>query len=148
MPCCWATMARNYHRQWTAGYISRGNTIHDVVQPYGGQLSQGFSKQCAADITDAAWLLPNTFAQGKWLGLNFCPRSSLPTTIMNVPCEQHWTSLHQAVKLKVPWMLAGPITCWAGMFQQRQTLRFAYWLAQSLGSFAAQPLDVQCSGNS
>jgi hypothetical protein len=37
---------------------------------------------------------------------------------------------------------------WAGMFQQRQTLRFAYWLAQSLGGFAAQPLDVQRSGNS
>jgi hypothetical protein len=38
--------------------------------------------------------------------------------------------------------------CWAGMFRQWQTLRFAYWLAQSLGSFAAQPLDVQRSGNS
>ena len=53
MPICQVTMVRNYHKQWTAGYISRGNTVHDVVQPYGGQLSQGFSKRHAADITDA-----------------------------------------------------------------------------------------------
>jgi hypothetical protein len=38
--------------------------------------------------------------------------------------------------------------CWAGMFPQWQTLRFANWLAQSLGGFAAQPLDVQRSDNS
>jgi hypothetical protein len=38
--------------------------------------------------------------------------------------------------------------CWAGMFWQRQTLGFANWLAQSLGSFLAQPLDVQRSDNS
>jgi hypothetical protein len=132
----------------TASYISRGNTIRDVVQPYGGQLSQGFSKRHAVDITNAARPLPNTFAQGKQLGFSFCPRSSLPTTMMNMPYKQHWTSLHWAVKLKVPWMLAGPITCSAGMFRQRQILRFAYWLAQSLGSFAAQPLDVQRSGSS
>ena len=30
----------------------------------------------------------------------------------------------------------------------QQTLRFAIWLAQSLGGFAAQPLDVHGSGNS
>jgi hypothetical protein len=63
--------------------------VHDVVQPYGGQLSQGFSKQRAADVTDAARLLPNTFAQGKRLGFNFCSWSSLPTMMMNVPCKQH-----------------------------------------------------------
>jgi hypothetical protein len=38
--------------------------------------------------------------------------------------------------------------CWAGMFSHWQTHRFAYWLAQSLGGFSAQPLDVQRSGNS
>jgi hypothetical protein len=79
-----------------------GNTVHDVVQPYGGQLSQGFSKRHAVDITDAAQPLPNTFAQGNGLGFNFCSRSSLLMTMINVPCKQHWTSLHRAIKLKMP----------------------------------------------
>jgi hypothetical protein len=53
----------------------------------------------------------------------------------------HWPVIQLSWELlrfvSVEGGILSSFTCWAGMFQQRQTLRFAYWLAQSLGGFAA-----------
>ena len=60
MPVAKWPMARNYHRWWAASYISQGHTVHDVVQPCGGQLDQGFNQGKQPDITDSAqqWCTP------------------------------------------------------------------------------------------
>ena len=58
-------MVRNYHRQWAASYIFWGHTVHDIVQPYGGQLDQGFTKGVLLDITDSAQQMVHIFAQGR-----------------------------------------------------------------------------------